>query len=89
MKKNPGRKDRRHAAKKNRTFRGAIRMRLENWDRHFKSIRRRNKKDNQKRISELAKLHLYGNKRYERVGSATFVNDTLGSTEDVRNDYPN
>ena len=43
-------------------------MRLENWGRHFKSIRRRNKKDNQKWISELAKFHLYGNKRYERVG---------------------
>lgn len=100
MKKNQGRKDRRHAAKKNRTFRGVIRMRLENWDRHFKSIRRRNKKDNQKRISELAKLHLYGNKRYERWGKVvgprpfneeyyTVTNDILGSTEDVRMDYPN
>lgn len=79
MKKNQGRKDRRHAAKKNRTFRGAIRMRLENWDRHFKSIRRRNKKDNQKRISELAKLHLYGTERLERVAKVT---DAPAITED-------
>lgn len=89
MKKNQGRKDRRHAAKKNRTFRGAIRMRLDNWKRHFQSIRRRNEKEHRAWVGELAKLHLYGNQRYERVGPVTFVNDTLGSAEDVRNDYPN
>ena len=79
MKKNPGRKQRRHEAKKNRTFGGKIRMRLDNWKRHFQSIRRRNRKDNQKRISELAKLHLYGTKRWERVAKVT---DAPAFTED-------
>ena len=79
MKKNPGRKDRRHQSKKNRTYGGKIRMRLENWDRYFKSIRRRNTRDRQKRMSELAKQHLYGNKRYERAAK---ISDAPALAED-------
>lgn len=79
MKKNPGRKDRRFHAKKNRTYGGKPRMRWENWKRHFLSIRRRNKRNRQKRMSELAKQHLYGNKRYERV---TKISDAPALVED-------
>ena len=68
MKKNPGRKQRRYAAKKNRTFGGKIRMRLENWKRHFASYSRKNKRAHREHINELAKYHLIGNQRWKRLG---------------------
>ena len=71
MKKNQGRKDRRHAAKKNRTFLGRGNMRIENWRRHFRSIRRKNTKEHMAWVKQLAKLHLYGTERFERVAKIT------------------
>ena len=100
MKKNPGRYDRRRMARRNRKLRGRAKMKRDNWISHFFSIRRKNTKEHMAWVKQLAKLHLYGNKRYERWGKVvgprpfngeyyTVTNDILGSTEDVRMDYPN
>ena len=56
---------------------GKGRMKSDNWKRHFRSIRRRNKRDRQKKMSELAKLHLYGSKRYERIPNVTPMNSDI------------
>ena len=58
MKKNPGRAERRRAARKNKKIGGRLKMRIENWKRHFASYSRKNKRAHREHIKELAKYSL-------------------------------
>ena len=67
MKKNPGRADRRRAAKKNRTANSHIKMKLDNWKKHFESYSRKVGREHRAWVKEQAQYHLYGNKRWQRL----------------------
>ena len=68
MKKNPGRADRRRMTKKNRKEIGHIRMKLDNWKRHFESYSRKAGREHRAWVKEQALLHLYGTQRWKRMG---------------------
>lgn len=67
MKKNPGRADRRRMAKKNRTLTGRMRMKLDNWKKHFESYSRKIGRAHRAWVKEQATYHLYGSKRWQRL----------------------
>lgn len=68
MKKNPGRADRRRMAKKNRKATGRIRMKLDNWKKHFESYSRKVGREHRAWVKEQAKYHLIGKRRWKRLG---------------------
>ena len=67
MKKNPGRADRRRMARKNRTANGRVRMRLDNWKKHFRSSSGKVYREHRAWVKEQAKYHLYGKQRFQRL----------------------
>lgn len=80
MKKNPGRAERRRMSRKNRTADGYVRMKLDNWKKHFQSYSRKVGRDHRAWIKEQAKYHLFGNQRFQRL--AEFAEAPMINEED-------